>query len=103
MLIVGVVMLKWCVRRQILITYGEFELYVILPNMNYDNKRNQGEDYPLYSGKAWVEFFAHKPCVKTSFLWGIGCGALLFAHKTRLYKGVSIDNGIVGVGIIFSV
>ena len=41
----------------------------------------------LLSAKAWKEFFLRTPCVKSSYLWGIGCGAIMFAHKSRLYKG----------------
>eukprot|EP01032_Pedospumella_encystans_P007614 gene7614-9116_t len=41
----------------------------------------------LTSRKAWEDFFQKTPCVKSSYLWGIGCGALMMAHKARIYPG----------------
>lgn len=68
----------------------------------------------LTSRKAWEDFFQKTPCVKSSkfyrclpsalqimqvdvlfpyftfytigYLWGIGCGALMMAHKARIYR-----------------
>eukprot|EP00601_Ochromonadales_sp_CCMP2298_P030812 CAMPEP_0173348214 /NCGR_PEP_ID=MMETSP1144-20121109/13605_1 /TAXON_ID=483371 /ORGANISM="non described non described, Strain CCMP2298" /LENGTH=107 /DNA_ID=CAMNT_0014295827 /DNA_START=207 /DNA_END=526 /DNA_ORIENTATION=+ len=37
--------------------------------------------------KTWEDFFTRTPCVKSSYLWGVGCGSLMMAHKTRLYRG----------------
>ena len=45
----------------------------------------------LLSRQAWIDFFTKTPCVKSSLLWGIGCSSLLFAHKTRLYRGFGQD------------
>ena len=37
--------------------------------------------------RAWEKFLFDTPCVKSSYLWGVGLGALMFAHKARLYPG----------------
>mmetsp|Transcript_17468 Transcript_17468/g.29476 ORF Transcript_17468/g.29476 Transcript_17468/m.29476 type:complete len:114 (-) Transcript_17468:566-907(-) len=41
----------------------------------------------LFKTKTWDDFFYRTPCVKSSYLWGIGCGSLMMAHKTRIYRG----------------
>ena len=55
--------------------------------MSDNNDNNSNIFNILLSTKAWKEFFFKTPCVKSSYLWGIGCGAIMFAHKSRLYKG----------------
>ena len=49
-----------------------------------DNERLRRK---LEDPKAWERLLFHKPCVKSSYLWGIGIGACAFAHKLRLYPG----------------
>jgi len=41
----------------------------------------------LLSGKLWGEFFTKTPCVRQSFLIGVGTASLVFAHKLRVYPG----------------
>jgi len=43
----------------------------------------------LLSKDEWIKFFTKTPCVKSSYLWGIACGALMFAHKTHIYRGIA--------------
>eukprot|EP01038_Epipyxis_sp_PR26KG_P010181 gene10181-13698_t len=40
----------------------------------------------LFQKKTWEDFFTKTPCVKTSYLWGAGCGSLMAAHKMRMYR-----------------
>ena len=63
----------------------------------------------LSERKTWEDYFLRTPCVKPSkfsifkdssmifhliwfpiqfigYLWGIGCGSVVFAHKMRLYR-----------------
>lgn len=47
-----------------------------------------GKETDIFTRKAW-EDFAKKPCVKSSYLWGIGCGAIMAAHKMRLHRNFS--------------
>lgn len=37
--------------------------------------------------QAWEDYFLRTPCVKRSYLLGVGCGAIMTAHKLRLYPG----------------
>ena len=39
----------------------------------------------LLDSKAWEEHFK-KPCVRHAYVSGIGCAALIAAHKLRLYS-----------------
>jgi hypothetical protein len=41
----------------------------------------------LLSSKQWGRFFTQTPCVRQSFLIGIGTASLVFAHKLRVYPG----------------
>jgi hypothetical protein len=41
----------------------------------------------LLSRKSWEDYFLRTPCVKSAYLWGIGCGSIMMAHKTRTYRG----------------
>lgn len=48
--------------------------------------------------KTWETFFMRTPCVKSSYLWGMGCGSVVMAHKLRLYRGNvrhAVSSGIV--------
>eukprot|EP01039_Chlorochromonas_danica_P004347 gene4347-4768_t len=53
---------------------------------------NQPPDTPeliqeLLKKKNWEDFLFRTPCVRSSYLWGIGVGALMAAHKLRVYRG----------------
>ena len=41
----------------------------------------------LSDPKTWRRFFFDTPCVKSSYLWGLGIGSVMFAHKLRIYPG----------------
>lgn len=54
---------------------------------NNNNTKYSSTINHLLSRKSWEDHFLRTPCVKSSYLWGIGCGALMMAHKTRTYRG----------------
>lgn len=49
-------------------------------------ERIRREAGKLLSPDTWEVFFLRTPCVKSSYLWGVGIGSLVFAHKLRLYR-----------------
>mmetsp|Transcript_17661 Transcript_17661/g.24240 ORF Transcript_17661/g.24240 Transcript_17661/m.24240 type:complete len:120 (-) Transcript_17661:1049-1408(-) len=50
------------------------------------NNRDTLEFEDLFKRRTWENFFFHTPCVRSSYLWGIGCGSIMMAHKLRLYR-----------------
>ena len=41
----------------------------------------------LLERKTWEDFVFRTPCVKSSYLLGLGCGSTMIAHKLHLYRG----------------
>mmetsp|Transcript_38677 Transcript_38677/g.77028 ORF Transcript_38677/g.77028 Transcript_38677/m.77028 type:complete len:113 (+) Transcript_38677:32-370(+) len=59
----------------------------------------------LSERKTWEDYFLRTPCVKPSYLWGIGCGSVVFAHKMRLYRGRlghAINAGVLAFMVVSS-
>ena len=58
----------------------------------------------LLSSKQWGRFFTQTPCVRQSFLIGLGTASLVFAHKLRVYPGRrNLHKAINALFITFSV
>ena len=55
--------------------------------MSKDSSLPEIDFNKLLSWKNWEDFFYRTPCVRSSFLWGMGCGSMMAAHKLRLYRG----------------
>lgn len=58
----------------------------LLLHMSRDHKSKDFEASDLLKRKTWDDFFFRTPCVRSSYLWGIGCGSIMMAHKMRLYS-----------------
>lgn len=41
----------------------------------------------LLERKTWEDFVFRTPCVKSSYLLGLGCGSTMIAHKLHLHRG----------------
>lgn len=56
--------------------------------------------------KSWETLFMRTPCVKSSYLWGLGCGSVVMAHKLRIYRGNvrhAVSSGILTFIIVSTV
>ena len=54
--------------------------------MSDERARQEALDKAM-SPAAWSEHFTKTPCVRSSYLFGLGSSALILAHKLRLYPG----------------
>ena len=62
------------------------------------------EGSPLLDAKQWGKFFTQTPCVRQSFLIGIGTASLVAAHKLRVYPGRrNLHKALSGLFLTFSV